>query len=168
MTYDLTFEIAPGLYRRAATTPMLGVPSRGQVIGRNIAVALLFPAGIFAVNRAFFAPESLMAMLFAAVLGAALLLLVWWRQHWRLVGIYGQYNETAGTQILRLGAAGISAERPHIKSDISWPFVRALRQIDGATLIELPTARLIVPDDALPKGVDRAAFVAQLEAWRTG
>lgn len=167
MTYDLTFEIAPDLYRRAVTTPIQGGPSRGGMIARNLAAAVLFPASIFAFNRAFFAPESLTAMLFAAVLGAGMVLAVWWRQHRRLVGIHGRFNQTGGTQTMQIGADGIVAQRPHIKSIIGWPLVTAIRRIDAATLIELPTARLIVPDDALPKGTDTVAFVAQLGDWKS-
>ncbi|MGC1494809.1 MAG: YcxB family protein [Sulfitobacter sp.] len=166
MTYNLTFEIAPDLYRRAVTTPITGAPSKNRVMVQNIAAALLFPASVSAFNRALFDPDSLIAMLFAAVLGAGLVLAVWWHQHRRLVGIHGRFNETGGTQTIQIDADGIIAQRPNIKSEMSWPFVKTIRQIEAATLIELPTARLIVPDDALPDGTDKAAFLAQLMEWK--
>ena len=166
MSYDLTFEIAPDLYRRAVTTPIDGPMSvRRKTLG-NFAAMVLFPLSIFAFNRALFAPESLLAMCFAAVWGAGLVLAVWWRQHLRLVGTHQAYNETGGNMTMQIGPEGVVAARPQITSQVTWDFVRALRGIDGATLIELPTARLIVPDAALPAGVDQAAFIAQLEAWR--
>jgi hypothetical protein len=166
MTYSLTFEISPDLFQRAVTTPITGVPSKNRVVVQNIAAATLFPASIFAFNRAFFDPKSLTAMLFSAALGAALVLAVWWRQHRKLVGIHGRYNETGGTQSMQIGADNIIAQRPNIKSEINWAFVTTIRQIEGATLIELATARLIIPDEALPKGTDKAGFVAQLERWK--
>jgi hypothetical protein len=167
MSFNLTFEITPELYRRAITTPFGKIPSKNRVMVQNLAAAVLFPFSIFAFNRAFFAPDSLIAMLFAAILGAGLVFAVWWRQHRKLVGVYSQYNDTGGTQSMHIGAAGISAQRPHIKSIIDWPFVNQVRSISGATLIELPAARLIVPDTALPEGVEPARFAAQLEEWRT-
>ncbi len=166
MTYNLTFEIAPDLYRRAVTTPIFGAPSKNRVMAQNIAAAVLFPASIFAFNRALFTPESLISMLFASVLGAGLVLAVWWRQHRKLVTIHGRFNETGGTQSIQIGADGIIAQRPNIKSEVAWSFVTTIRQIEGATLIELPTARLIVPDDALPTGTEKVAFAAQLNEWR--
>ena len=167
MSFDLRFEIPAELHRRAVTQPIDGAPSRTRVMLQNLAAMLLFPASIFAFNRALFGPESLIAMLFAAVLGAGLILFVWWRQHRKLVNIHGRFNETGGTQIMHLGESGISVERPNIKSIIDWPLVVAIRSIKGATLIELPTARLIVPDAALPEAVTPAKFAAQLDDWRT-
>ena len=167
MSYDLTFEIEPELYQRAVTTPLDGPVSKNKTALKNLAAMVIFPASIFAFNRALFSPESLAAMCFAAVLGAGLVLFVWWRQHSALVKVHKAYNETGGTQKMQLGPEGIVACRPMIKSEVEWNFVRALRGIDGASLIELPTARLIVPDAALPEGVTQSAFLAQLEAWRT-
>jgi hypothetical protein len=166
MSYNLSFEIAPELYRRAVTTPMEGVPSKNRVALRNLAAAVLFPTSIFMFNRALFSPESLVPMLFAAALGGGLVLAVWWRQHRKLVGVHGRYNETGGAQAMKLAPEGIVAARPNIESHVGWAFVREIRRIEGATLIELPTARLIVPDAALPEGVTPEAFAADLEEWR--
>ena len=166
MSYDLTFEVAPELYRRAVTTSVGGVPSARRKALGNIAAMVLFPASIFAFNRALFEPSSLVAMCFAAVLGAGLVFVVWWRQHQKLVSLHQRYNETGGVQSTQLNAKGIVAARPLITSHINWGFVRELHSIDGATLIELPTARLIVPDTALPEGVDQVSFITQLEQWR--
>jgi len=166
VSFDLTFEIAPDLYRRAVTTPITGAPSKNRAMFQNIAAAILFPASIFAFNRALFDPASLLAMLFAAVLGAGMVLAVWWRQHSRLVSIHGRYNDRGGTLQLQISATGICAQRPNIKSYVDWPFVTAIRQIDGATLIELPTARLIVPHIALPQTCEPSDFATQLENWR--
>ena len=166
MSYDLTFEIEPDVYRRAVTTPLDGpMPTRKKALG-NFAAMVLFPLSVLAFNRALFAPESLVAMCFAAALGAGLVLAVWWRQHLKLVGVHQNYNDTGGTMSMQIGPDMIVAARPQITSQITWSFVRDLRGIDGATLIELPTARLIVPDAALPEGVTQAGFIAQLEAWR--
>lgn len=166
MSYDLAFQIDPELYRRAATQPIDGAPSQRAVIWRNLLACLLFPASVFAFNRALFAPDSLIPMLFSAALGAGLVLLVWWRQHLKLVKLHARYNDTGGEQKMTLSDSGIVVSRPNIESRVAWPFVRALRSIEGATLIELPTARLIVPDAALPEGVTQAEFLANLEAWR--
>ena len=68
---------------------------------------------------------------------------------------------------MRIEAKGIEASRPFIRTWIDWPFVKQIRPIEGATLIELPTARLIAPDDALSEGTDPAAFQTQLEDWRS-
>ncbi|MBU2981871.1 hypothetical protein KO498_08590 [Lentibacter algarum] len=167
MSYDLRFEIDPELYQRAVTTPLDGPVSKDRRALYNIAAMVLFPASIFCFNRALFAPDALVAMCFAAVFGAGMVLVVWWRQHGRLVKHHKAYNETGGTQEMTVGPDGIKASRPMIRSEIDWGFVRAVRGIDGASLIELPTARLIVPDAALPEGVTQASFVEQLESWRT-
>ncbi|MEL7166407.1 MAG: hypothetical protein AAGL96_13135 [Pseudomonadota bacterium] len=167
MNYDLTFEIDPALHRRAVTTPIDGAPSPRRVMVQNLLAAVLFPLSIVAVNTAFFANDSLIAMCVAAALGAGLVLVVWWRQHRKLVAVHSQYNETGGAQSIQIGPDGIRAARPHIRSEIDWPFVRAIRQVDGAVLIELPTARLIVPDASLPDGATAQKFAADLDAWRT-
>ena len=93
------------------------------------------------------------------------MLAVWWRQHRTLVKLHGTYNDTGGRHRMQIDADRIIASRPYIQSRIEWPFVRQVRQIEGAVLIELPTARLIIPTAALGESGD--AFAAQLNAWRT-
>lgn len=166
MRYDLEFDIAPELYRRAVTQPIDGAPSQRRVMIGNLAAAALFPASIFAFNRALFSPESLVPMLFAAAVGAGLVLAVWWRRHRALVEIHSRFNDSGGRQCFGLSAEGVVVSRPLIESRMDWAFVRRIWSIEGATLIEPPTARLIVPDVALPEGVSQSDFIAQLGAWR--
>lgn len=165
MTYDLEFDIAPELYARAVTRPIDGRPSGRVVIVRNVAAVLLGSLSVTFFTLAFFDLSYLAAVLMGAVLGAALVLAVWWRQHRMLVKLHGTYNDTGGRHRMQIDAERIIASRPYIQSRIEWPFVRKIRQIDGAVLIELPTARLIIPTTALGESGD--AFAARLDAWRT-
>ncbi len=165
MTYDLEFDIAPELYARAVTQPIDGRPTGRAVIARNVAAALLGSLSVTLFTLAVFDLSQLPAVLMGAVLGATLVLAVWWRQHRTLVKLHGTYNDTGGRHRMQIDADRIIASRPYIQSRIEWPFVRQVRQIEGAVLIELPTARLIIPTAALGESGD--AFAAQLNAWRT-
>ncbi|MEM8693481.1 MAG: hypothetical protein AAGG57_16550 [Pseudomonadota bacterium] len=169
MTYHLDFDIDPKLYRRAITMPIdPGTrPSRRMTIIRNVATAILFPLSLAALAMAFFDFTALLPMLIGGLWGSGVVLAVWWRQHQVQVRLHNTYNETGGRQTMRIEAKGIEASRPFIRTWIDWPFVKQIRPIEGATLIELPTARLIVPDDALSEGTDPAAFQTQLEDWRS-
>ena len=166
MTYKLTFEISPELYKRAVTQPIEGAPSRRNLGLRNGAALSLASFSVALLTLTFGEVEHLFAMIIGAALGAALVLAVWWKQHRTLVRLHGIYNETGGLNEMSLGPDLIIAKRPNIESRIAWPFVRAVRQIEGATLIELPTARLIIPDTALPERVTQDAFAKQLDTWR--
>ncbi len=166
MTYSLSFDIDPALYARAVTTPIDGTPRTGpRVALRNMAAAVLFPASLVCLALAFFNRDAILPVLVGGLWGAALVLGAWWWRHRTLLRHHSQYNDTGGRQTLEINADAITAGRPHITSQIGWPFVRAIRQIDGATLIELPTARLIVPDAALPSGTAAEAFAADLTRW---
>lgn len=161
----LSFEIPPALYKRAVTYPLVERPSRAKMMARNVVAAVLFPASLAMLGFSFFGSQGMAPFLLGAGIGACFVLAVWWRQHFTLVRLHKTYNDTGGQQEMALGPDGITAARPFIQSRIDWPFVRAIRGIDGATLIELPTARLIVPDAALSE-VSPAQFRDQLETWR--
>lgn len=165
--YILQFEIPPDLYKRAITHP---IPGREQPKGAKAApriilsIALAFGA-IICFCLAFFDLDALAPMGFGFALGAAIVLGVWWRQHRGLVGVHMDVNARSDRHRYEIDASGIIASRDHIRSEIGWPFVNAIRGIDGATLIEVQTARLIVPDAALDGSAED--FRTQLEAWRT-
>lgn len=166
MTYRLSFDIEPALYARAVTTPIDGAPRTGpRVALRNMAAAVLFPASLVCLSLALFTRDAILPVLVGGLWGAGLVLGAWWWRHRALLRHHSQYNDTGGRQTLEISAQGIIAGRPHITSQITWAFVRAVRSIDGATLIELPTARLIVPDTALPSGITPEAFAADLTRW---
>jgi hypothetical protein len=162
----LEFDIEPGLYRRAITYPIPGQepPSQTVVMLRNLGAAILFPLSLTLLTLAFFDWDRLTAVFMGGAVGAGLVLAVWWRQHKRLVAHHDRYNRTAGTQSMRFDEKGIVAAREGIESHIGWSFVSGIRAIPDATLIEVQTARLIVPDTALEGSAD--SFRAQLEAWR--
>jgi len=169
MILDLSFDIEPELYRRALSQPIAAVrPKRFPVWLRNAIGAAGFVLSLYAFNMAFFSAETLPVMLAGGGIGAGIVLAIWWRQHRALVGLHGTYNETSGPQTMHIDQYGIIAARPNIESQIKWPFVSDVRCIDGATLIELPTARLIVPDAALPDDITQGEFAAQLQQWKAG
>lgn len=162
----MEFQIAPDLYQRAVTQPINGMDVSGTMRTlRNVAAATLFPLSLFAFNMAFFTLQTLPVMLTGGFIGAVLVLAAWWRRHMKLVGIHKTYNDAGGVQRFHIDAEKIDVSRPHIRSSVDWPFVTGIRGIDGASLIELPTARLIVPDVALPEGTTPDAFRADLKTW---
>lgn len=161
----LSFEIPDDLYRRAITQPLTPPPSRAVVVGRNLLAAVLAPTALVLLCLALFDAGDLAPFTMGAAIGATFVMAVWWRQHRKLVALHNSYNETGGRQKMSFSADEITVARPHVQSRIEWPFVRAIRAIDGASLIELPTARLIVPDTALTDH-SPAQFRAKLEAWR--
>ena len=166
MILDLSFDIEPELYRRALTQPIGAVrPKRFPMWLRNAVGAVGFVFSLFAFNMAFFSAETLPVMLAGGGLGAGIVMAIWLRQHRALVGIHGTYNETSGQQTMHIDQYGIIAARANIESQIKWPLVNDIQTIEGATLIELPTARLIVPDDALPDDTSQAQFAATLREW---
>lgn len=166
--YLLEFDIPPELYKRAITQPIPGREKpKGAKAALRIGLTILLMIGsIICFCIAFFDLDALGPMGFGFALGAALILGVWWRQHRSLVGMHMDVNARAERHHYEIDATGIIAAREHIRSEISWPFVNAIRGIEGATLVEVQTARLIVPDAALNGSAED--FRAQLEAWRTG
>ena len=78
-----------------------------------------------------------------------------------------KYNAEAGEQQMVLSADGIVAERPGIKSEIKWDMVQTIWSIEGATLIDLHTARLSVPHAALPENTTPNDFEMQLHEWKS-
>lgn len=159
--YDLRYTIDPELHRRAVTHPIVPRNPRAAAL-RNIAAAVCVPLSIYAFERALFDGTGLLPMAFGFVLGAVLVLAVWWRQHRAMVRLHARYNEEGGEMWLQAGPEGLVTGRPGIESHLAWRFVRAVREIDGAVLIELPAARLIVPAAALD---DAARFAADLRGW---
>lgn len=162
---SLSFEIDPELYKRAMTHPMLGQerPSKLASELRNVAAAVLFPFSLFCLSMAFFDKWAILPMSVGAVVTGMLVLGVWWRQHKKLLRVHMRYNETGGQQTMTLDVHGIKVEKPHIQSNIEWPFVTSIRAISGATLIDVQTARLIVPDVVL--GTTPDTFRAQVNTW---
>jgi len=166
MRYDLEFAIPADLYQRAITHPMkeAEVTSSTQR-WRNVAAAICFPASLFAFNMAFFSADTLIVMLTGGFIGAGVVLAAWWMRHRMLVRAHKAYNDTGGMQRMHIDASGVEATRPHIRSIIEWPFVTGICGISGATLIEVATARLIVPDAALPAGTAPDVFRDTLMQW---
>ncbi|MEO0750252.1 MAG: hypothetical protein AAFY25_00460 [Pseudomonadota bacterium] len=164
--FDLTFDIPPELYRRAITQPIPGrEPPKGARLVLRTGLAIVAMTGaIICFCLTFFDLSDLGPMGFGAGLGSLIILGVWWKQHRSLVGVHMDVNERATRHHYVIDANGIRAAREHIRSEIAWPFVNAVRGIEGATLIEVQTARLIIPDSAIDLSPD--AFRAQLDTWR--
>ncbi|MEO0891530.1 MAG: hypothetical protein AAFY35_02960 [Pseudomonadota bacterium] len=165
--YVLDFDIPPDLYKRAITQP---IPGREHPTGARLALrtglaVALMTGAIICFCLALFDLDALAPMAFGAGLGSVIILGVWWKQHRSLVGVHMGVNDKASRHRYEIDSTGIIAAREHIRSEIAWPFVNAIRGTEGATLIEVQTARLIVPDAALDVAPDE--FRAQLEAWRT-
>lgn len=163
--FDLQFDIPAELYRKAITQPL---PGREQPKGARLALRVmltivLMTGSIICFCLAFFSMEALAPMGFGFALGAAIVLGLWWRQHRSLVGVHMDVNARAERHHYVINAEGITAAREHIRSEIGWPFVNTIWSVDGATLIEVQTARLIIPDAALDVTPD--AFREQLETW---
>ncbi|MGB1234766.1 MAG: hypothetical protein ACPG5U_03430 [Planktomarina sp.] len=168
MIYDLKFDIPDDLYKRAVTQPI--TPARRKAakwkeIRNFFAVIAFFVAGYF-FGTAFFPNSHPLAVPFGSVFGAALVLIIWWRQHFAMVRLHRTYNDSAGLNHIILSAEKVIAMRPSIRTEMEWSFVKTVWAIDGATLIDLGTARLIVPDTALPSEVLQPEFLAQLQAWK--
>ncbi|MEL7254685.1 MAG: hypothetical protein AAGL23_10965 [Pseudomonadota bacterium] len=163
--FDLEFSIPPDLYKRAITQPIPGrEPPTGARMFLRVALTIAFATGsIVCFSLAFFDWDALAPMGFGFALGAAIVLGVWWRQHRSLVGVHMNVNARAERHHYVIDAGGVTATREHVRSEIGWPFVTAIRSTEGATLIEVQTARLIIPDAALDIAPD--AFRARLESW---
>lgn len=163
--FELEFDIPPDLYKRAITKPIPGrEPPQGARLAFRVALTITLMTGsIVCFCLAFFDWGALAPMGFGFALGAAIVLGVWWRQHRSLVGVHMDVNKRVDRHRYSIDAGGIIAARDHIRSEIAWPFVNAIQGIDGATLIEVQTARLIVPDAAVD--IAPNAFRAQLTEW---
>ncbi|WP_124110499.1 hypothetical protein [Palleronia sp. THAF1] len=158
------FEIEPALYRRAITTP-IDPPRKNEDGFRALAATVGAVLAIVCTDLALFGGGSLVPLSAGACLGAILVLLVWWRQHRHQVSMHAAYNQTGGEMALRFDPKRIVASRPGIESHVEWRFVRAVRHIDGAILIELPTARLILPETALPTEMNASDLLRTLSEW---
>lgn len=165
--YVLDFAIKPDLYRHAITQPIPGheQPKGGRLALRTGLAIVAMTGSITFFCLAFFDINALVPMTFGFFLGAAIVLGIWWRQHRRLVRVHMTVNTKTEKHHYVIDAKGIIAQRAYIRSEIEWPFVTCIRHIEGATLIDVQTARLIVPDTAL--NVSPEEFQKQMEIWRT-
>jgi hypothetical protein len=165
--FVLDFDIPADVYKKAITRPLAARKQpQGVLLAMRIVLAIaLMSLSIICFSYAFFDIDGLAPMCFGFTLGSGVTLAAWWKQHRTLVTYHLNTNANAGRHHYEIDATGIVAARDHIKSEIGWPFVNAINSVEEATLIEVQTARLIVPDLALDVSPD--VFRAQLETWRT-
>ena len=168
LVITMKFELPTELHARAITHPSVGFPSRRYLFLRNALATILFILTLYAAALGVWGNWAVAPTIGGGVIGAALMLAVVLKTRRRELGRHHQYNSSGGQLRLIFEPNGLTAERQHIKSQIAWPFVTGIISIDGATLIELPTARLTAPDFALPAGMSADAFRSQLEVWRQG
>ena len=72
-----------------------------------------------------------------------------------------------GAMRLRLDAEGVHAENDVLRQRVRWPGVLGVTQSATATGIWFGRGTLVVlPDEALPEGLDRSAMMTQIETWR--
>lgn len=163
-TIDITYSIDPKLYRRATTQP-IRARNRTLAIVRNLVATACTLGMLAALNIAIFEGKAIVPLCVGFVLGAIVVVAVWWRQHRTLVKVHERYNDSGGILRFAADSEGIVVCRPGIESRVSWSLVRDVHLIEGAILIELPTARVILPEIAL-EGIDKAQLVSQLNSWR--
>ncbi|WP_420337185.1 hypothetical protein [Roseibium sp.] len=161
---DITYDIDPELYRRAVTQP-IKARNRTVTVARNLLATACACGMLVALNFLLFDGVSIVPLSVGFTLGAGIVFVTWWKQHRALVKTHEQHNESGGTLRFTADSTGIVDERPGIESRIAWFLVRDVRRIEGAVLIELPTARVILPEAAL-KDRDSTDLVTQLNAWR--
>ncbi|QHQ36997.1 YcxB family protein [Algicella marina] len=75
--------------------------------------------------------------------------------------------ERRGPATLRLSESGVATETAHGKASLPWAGIRAVEEIKpGIALLTSGFGAIILPDDALPAGLDRAEALARISRWR--
>ncbi len=113
-----------------------------------------------------------MHLLVLGVLAGAFLVLVYWKwSHQRLVkhvvSIAMRCSANQGPLTVTFTDAGIAVSSEVGSSETSWLAVDGLVPARSCTLINLGTTFMPIPDEALPVGMSREAFIAHLEKWKS-
>lgn len=167
---ELEFTVETALYKRGMTRPLAVLASRWDAgfwpILRGVLIGVCVGLGIALLNYLLFPRTSAFPMLIGFFIGAATAYAAARLPHARLMKRHLRYNALAGQQKVRFSPKGVEIARKHTQSQVEWPVITGIHAIPGATLVDIETNRLILPDDALPGGMTPAAFADQLRQWQ--
>ena len=80
----------------------------------------------------------------------------------------GRHWDRAGDTSVRLGPQGLEIRDAVSRRRLDWRAVDAVRAIRGGTVFRSGISMLVIPDAALPPGMDAKAFRSRIADWRAG
>lgn len=165
------FRWTPELYGEIAgrrPPPALGLTGSTRSMAGATAAALAVIVGLTALPALAYGADALLAALWgaASALLAVLLVLVPYLRRTRVAADLAT-RARQGPVRVTLSADGVQSETELAHSRTRWQGVALISETPGAVLLWLGAAfALPLPDAALPDGLDRAAALARIRAWR--
>ena len=166
--YEMRAQCEPALLRRKPP-PFQGSPWKDRARHKLFA-AFVVALGFLGLCIWWFdlSLGVVLAFEFGAAATAIFLLVVlrrfwtrWYRQEASLTPI------NSWPMTFRIDAEGVHAENPMLRQIVTWPGIVSVTQSVAATGVWFSRMTLLVlPDQALPEGMDRKSLIQSIDQWR--
>ena len=167
--FQVTFAYDRALWRRGMTGWWQSVVPPAPFVQRAIFWAIIW-AVIGALAIALSAVGMSVVFVGAGLVGAGFMIAAFgYLQRTRMSRFWdeiGRHWDRAGQTRIIFDHVGLSIADDVSERRLSWPAIDAVRAVRGGTVIRSGISMLVVPDTALPDGMDARAFRARLGAWR--
>lgn len=105
-------------------------------------------------------------MMIGLVLGLAFYTMFLNRSYRRMSRMMAANPMHAGPHTATLGPDGIEIRGAASESRLGWETVEGVLHLNRGIVLMVPSELLPLPDEGLPRGMDRAALVSRIEQWR--
>ena len=167
---EVQFAYERALWRRAMTGWWQSVVPPEPFLKRAIFWAFIWTMiGVIAlvVVGTGQSPNLVVAGLFGAGVLIAVFAYLQRTRMGRFWDVVGSHWDRAGHTKARFGPSGISVIDDVSRREFQWSAIDAIKGVRGGTVLRSGIAMIVIPDSALPNGVEPKAFRAKLNDWRT-
>ena len=84
----------------------------------------------------------------------------------RFWDVIGGHWDKAGETRADFGPEGVTLTDAVSRRELAWSGVDAVARVRGGTVLRSGISMMVIPDTALPEGLDAPAFRARLRDWR--
>ena len=84
----------------------------------------------------------------------------------RFWNVVGSHWDRAGKTEARFDAEGVLVADAVSKREFRWSAIDAIKGVRGGTVLRSGIAMIVIPDSALPNGMEPKAFRAKLNGWK--
>ena len=86
----------------------------------------------------------------------------------RFWDVIGGHWDRAGATRAEFGPEGVTLTDDVSRRALDWAGIDAVAKVRGATVLRSGISMTVIPDTALPEGLDAQTFRARLRDWRQG
>ncbi|NNE86441.1 MAG: hypothetical protein HKN27_00060 [Silicimonas sp.] len=166
---EVQFTYERALWRRAMTAWWQSVVPPEPFVKRAIFWAVVWTA-IGVIALVFVGTGQSPSLVVAGLFGAAVLIAVFaYLQRTRMGrfwDVVGSHWDKAGETIVRFGPDGVKVTDQVSRRAFDWGAIDAIKGVRGGTVLRSGIAMVVIPDNALPEGLDAQAFRVRLNDWR--